>query len=148
MQSLPLVRHVLRDEALTRGLGDVEGRMIVEWLVERVENLVHEEVTEAQAWEQLQQWSRWARSVTCFVRLWESPKTRANAVQLAAAERVNWPLPTARMEAAEVMERILAWENRFSSSSQLSVLSSQIKQSPGPCPGLIERPLQGRKPAA
>jgi hypothetical protein len=112
MQSLPLVRHVLRDEALTRGLGDVEARMIVEWLVDRVENLAHEGVTEEQAWEQLRQWCRWTRSVTCFVRLWESPKTRANAVQLAAAERVRWPLPSGRMDTAEVMERILAWENR------------------------------------
>ena len=35
MQSTPLVRHILRDEAVTRGLGDVEARMVVEWLADR-----------------------------------------------------------------------------------------------------------------
>ena len=28
----PMIRHVLRDEAITRGLGDIEARMLMEWL--------------------------------------------------------------------------------------------------------------------
>ena len=34
-----LIRHVLRDEALTRGLGDIEARMLVEWLADWTELL-------------------------------------------------------------------------------------------------------------
>ena len=30
----PLLRHALRDEALTRGLGDIEGRMLAEWVAD------------------------------------------------------------------------------------------------------------------
>ena len=29
-----LIRHVLRDEALTRGLGDIEARMLAEWVAD------------------------------------------------------------------------------------------------------------------
>ena len=42
MQSTPLVRFILRDEALTRGLGDVEARILIEWLVDRADGLAAE----------------------------------------------------------------------------------------------------------
>ena len=41
MHSTPLVRHVLRDESVTRGLGDIEARMLVEWLADRAEQTAH-----------------------------------------------------------------------------------------------------------
>ena len=47
MQSKLLVRHILRDEAVTRGLGDVEARMIVEWLADRAEQAAVVAPTEA-----------------------------------------------------------------------------------------------------
>ena len=35
----PLIRGIVRDEALTRGLGDIEARMLVEWVVHWAELL-------------------------------------------------------------------------------------------------------------
>ena len=34
-----LLSHILDNEALTRGLGDPEARLLVEWLVEQAERL-------------------------------------------------------------------------------------------------------------
>src|SRR4051794_596504 len=39
MRANPWVDHVLADEALTRGLGDEEARVLVEWLVDKAEDL-------------------------------------------------------------------------------------------------------------
>src|SRR5687767_6050298 len=46
----PLLRHVLRDEALTRGLGDIEARMLVEWLTDWTELLAEAARTDDDAW--------------------------------------------------------------------------------------------------
>ena len=45
-----LIRHVLRDEALTRGLGDIEARMLMEWLADWTELLADAARTEDDAW--------------------------------------------------------------------------------------------------
>ncbi|MBV9124983.1 MAG: hypothetical protein JO112_16640, partial [Planctomycetes bacterium] len=37
--SKPFWSPILQDDALTRGLGDPEARVLVEWLVEQVERL-------------------------------------------------------------------------------------------------------------
>jgi ribosomal protein S12 methylthiotransferase accessory factor YcaO len=112
MQSTQLVRHILRDEAVTRGLGDVEARMIVEWLADRTEQVAQAAATEAAAWDQVRDLCRRARVIACFVRLWAVPGSRGAAVQLAAAERTNWPLPTGDTDPGELMEGILAWTDR------------------------------------
>ena len=39
MADRPLWGQILDDEALTRGLGDPEARVLVEWLVERADSL-------------------------------------------------------------------------------------------------------------
>jgi hypothetical protein len=112
MQSLPLVRHILRDEAVTRGLGDVEARMIVEWLVDRVEQVGITAQNEADAWQQVHQLNRRARIVARFVNLWSSEDSRGSALQLVGVERLHWPLPGGDVDPGELMEGILAWTDR------------------------------------
>jgi hypothetical protein len=112
MQSTPLVRHVLREEAVTRGLGDIEARMIVEWLAERAEQIAITAPNETIAWVLVRRHCRRARAIACFVRLWADPESRGAAIQLAAAERMHWPLPTGEIESGELMEAILGWEDR------------------------------------
>src|SRR5947207_2362141 len=45
-----MVRSVLRDEALTRGLGDIEARMLMEWLANWTELLADAARNEDDAW--------------------------------------------------------------------------------------------------
>ncbi len=111
MQSTPLVRHILRDEAVTRGLGDVEARMIVEWLADRAEQAAITLPTEAAAWAVVRVQCRRARVIAMFVRLWTTGQ-RGSAVQLAGAERLHWPLPAGDVDPGELMEGILAWVDR------------------------------------
>jgi len=112
MQSTPLVRHILRDEAVTRGLGDVEARMIVEWLAVRAEQIALTAANEAIGWESLRNVCRRARVIACFCRLWAVRATRGAAIQLVASERLHWPLPTGEVDPGELMECILAWVDR------------------------------------
>jgi hypothetical protein len=112
MQSSPLVRHILRDDNLTRGLGDVEARMLVEWLVDWAELLADVTETEEAAWERLHGLCRRARAIGRFVVLWAEPPSRGAATQLAAAERFTWPLPSDPVDSGELMGQILDWESR------------------------------------
>jgi hypothetical protein len=111
MLSTPLVRHILRDEAVTRGLGDVEARMIVEWLAERAEQAAAIMPTEAAAWASVRAACGRARVIATFVRLWTTGN-RGAALQLAGAERLHWPLPPGDVDPGELMETILAWVDR------------------------------------
>lgn len=111
MESTPLVRHILRDEAVTRGLGDVEARMIVEWLADRAEQAAANQPTEAAAWARVRADCRRARVMSAFVRLWTAGN-RGAAVQLAGAERLYWPLPAGDVDSGELMEGILGWVDR------------------------------------
>jgi hypothetical protein len=112
MHSTPLVRHILRDEAVTRGLGDVEARMIVEWLAAQAEQIALTTASESIAWERVRGVCRRARVIACFCRLWAIPETRGAAIQLVASERLHWPLPRGDIDAGELMEGILAWVDR------------------------------------
>jgi hypothetical protein len=112
MQSTPLVRHILRDEAVTRGLGDIEARMIVEWLAERAEQIAGSAPSEEIAWAALRRICRRARAISCFVRLWADPDSHGAAIQLAAAEKMFWPLPTGEVDLGELMADILGWVDR------------------------------------
>ena len=103
MHSTPLVRHILRDEAITRGLGDVEARMLVDWLTDRAERIADEVPTDAAGWAAVRAMCRRARAVACFVRLWTDPASRGSAAQLAAAAPRPWPLPGGDAAPGEVM---------------------------------------------
>jgi hypothetical protein len=107
----PLLRHVLRDEAITRGLGDIEARMLIEWIANWTELLAEAARTDDDAWSCVRRLCRRGRAIGRFVQLWCEPNHGA-AAQLAAAERFNWPLPNRDVEAPDLMHHILAWENQ------------------------------------
>jgi hypothetical protein len=109
MLAKPLLGDILRDDSLTRGLGDPEARVLVEWLVEQADGLAGRPVPEAAA--AVRRLCRRGRAIACFVRLWCYERSRGSAIQLAAAERFGWPLPTQRAaDPCEMMQEILAWE--------------------------------------
>jgi len=101
-----LLAPILDNDALTRGLGDAEARMLVEWLVEEADRHAVPG-DDAAAERQVQRLCRWARGVSRFVHLWCYQEARAAAIQLAASERFEWPLPATWLEPCELMERIL-----------------------------------------
>jgi hypothetical protein len=105
----PLIRQVLQSESLTRGLEDPEARVLVEWLVEKVDQLAVDSTAEPSHPRTFEQLSRRARAVARFVSLW-SQGERGSAVQLAAVERFTWPLPTAAVDPCELMKSILSRE--------------------------------------
>jgi hypothetical protein len=102
----PLIQLVLGDEALTRGLGDAEARVLVEWLVERAEELAGTTAADGE----LRKLCRRGRAVARFVALWGQRRGRGAACQLAASERFGWPLPEGDVEPCELMQSILHWE--------------------------------------
>jgi hypothetical protein len=107
-----LLSQVLDDEALTRGLGDAEARVLVEWLVERTESLVSADDSEDRARYELGRLRRRARSISRFVALWCHYGERGAAGQFAAAERLNWPLPDDEADPCDLMQLILEWEDQ------------------------------------
>jgi hypothetical protein len=110
MLARPLLSHILEDDALTRGLGDPEARVLVEWLVEQAERLGAEKDDEASGRE-VRKLCRRARAIGRFVGLWCYQRERGAAVQLAAAERFTWPLPVSRtVDPCELMQTIVACE--------------------------------------
>jgi hypothetical protein len=105
----PLLYHILSDEGLTRGLGDAEARVLVEWLVERAEDLA--ESAEPQTAEiEVRRLCRRGRAIARFVTLWGQPRSRGAAGQLAASERFAWPLPDPTVDPCELMQAIVGWE--------------------------------------
>jgi hypothetical protein len=104
-----LLDLILRAEHLTRGLGDAEARLLVEWLVERAEACHAESGLEA-AGQEVGRLCRRARALARFVGLWCYEEEPAAAFQLAATERFPWPLPTGAVDAWELMHDILTWE--------------------------------------
>ena len=107
-----LLSQVFDDELLIRGLGDAEARILVEWLVERAESLAAAGLGEEAARAAVARFRRRGRSVSRFVALWCYLGERGAAGQLATAERLNWPLPNAEVDPCELMQTILAWEDR------------------------------------
>ena len=107
-----LLSQVLDDEAITRGLGDVEARVLVEWLVERAELLVSTEGSEDRTRHELGRLRRRARSISRFVTLWCHSGERGAAGQFAAAEKLNWPLPDDEADPCDLMQLILDWEDQ------------------------------------
>ena len=102
-----LLAPILDNDAVTRGLGDAEARMLVEWLVEEAE--IHAAAVEdiEAVGREVERPVQVARGISRFVQLWCYQEARAAAIQLAATERFEWPLPATWMEPCELMEVIL-----------------------------------------
>jgi hypothetical protein len=112
MLAKALLSHILGNEALTRGLGDPEARMLVEWLVDQAELLASRQAGEEVLRTEVNKLCRRGRAISRFVGLWCHEGMRGGAVQLAATERFTWPLPTRRVDPCELMQTILDWEAR------------------------------------
>ena len=93
---------ILHDDHLTRDLDDAEAWMLVEWLCE------HADAGDDRA---VQALCRRGRLIARFVALWCYEASPSAALQLAATERLAWPLPTGEADACDLMAGILAWEN-------------------------------------
>jgi hypothetical protein len=114
----PLLGQILGDETLTAGLTDPEARILVEWLVERVERLSAEAETEDRVREQFRRLCQRARLVRQFVVLWCHRQDAGAAAQLAACVRASWPLPSAAGgDPCDVMTAVLASESEERSSA-------------------------------
>lgn len=107
-----LIRGIARDESLTRGLGDEEARMLVEWVVDWAELLSDAARTDDDAARLVNRLTRRGRAIGRFVQLWCQPKHRPAATQLAASERFTWPLPNEHVAPPDLMEHILNWESQ------------------------------------
>lgn len=110
MVARPLLSSIVRDEALTRNLGDEEARMLVEWLVDHVEKLGGTLVSDRLLQTEVKNLCRRARVMARFVELWCHRRTPGAAIQLAAVERWTFPLPDAPIDACDLMEELLEWE--------------------------------------
>jgi hypothetical protein len=111
-----LLSQILHNDALTRGLGDEEARVLVEWLVEQAEQVGDTAPSAQAAVAEVQRLCRRARAIVRFVVLWcHTERGRGAAVQLAATERFGWPLPTTTVEPCELMFDILCWEEEHAS---------------------------------
>ena len=110
MLANPLLNHILCDEALTRQLGDAEARVLVEWLVDQAEVLAETRSPE-EATGEVRRLCRRGRAIARFVALWGQPRSRGAACQLAASERLHWPLPEAAVDPCELMQAIVSWED-------------------------------------
>ncbi len=110
MRIKPLLNPILGDDSLTRGLGDPEARVLVEWLVEQAERLAEVAPTENAGVTQVHRLCRRGRAISRFVQLWCNARERGAAVQLATVERFTWPFPPARVDPCELMQNILHYE--------------------------------------
>ena len=103
-----LLHPILRDDALTRHLGDAEARILVEWLVEQAESIA----TDSDAAEKVRTMCRRGRAIGLFVSLWCYREQPGAAAQLANAEGFDWPFPEPGIDPDLLMEHILEHEKR------------------------------------
>src|SRR5688572_25314799 len=104
-----LLQPVLEDDLLTRGLGDEEARLLIEWLVDRAEHSRLRLSASERALE-VQRLCRRARAVSRFVTLWCHHRSHGAACQLAASERFRFPLPLPDADPYDLMRVILEHE--------------------------------------
>ncbi|MFL5339093.1 MAG: hypothetical protein ACJ8F7_02915 [Gemmataceae bacterium] len=112
MRIKPLLNLILDDEALTRGLGDSEARVLIEWLTDWVEGIAQRCPVETEAAARVELLRRRGRAIRRFVDLWCHECDFGAATQLAAAERFRWPLPDPDADPWFLMHQIVAWEER------------------------------------
>jgi hypothetical protein len=105
-----LLSHILNNDLLTRGLGDPEARMLVEWLVDQAEQIADRASSDRTAQKQVEALCRRGRAIGRFVGLWNQPRARGAAGQLAVAEGFTWPLPSPTADPCEIMQAVLTWE--------------------------------------
>jgi hypothetical protein len=108
MLTRDLLAPILEDEALTRGLGDAEASMLVQWLVDQADR----GAAAGAGARDVHLLCRWGRAVCRFVYLWCHAGLPGPAIQLAASERFEWPLPATWLEPCDLMEQILAYHAR------------------------------------
>ena len=120
MSVTALLQPVLNDDLLTRGLGDEEARLLVEWLADRAQD-AHERLPEAEQLGAMLRLCRRARAVARFVDLWCHQQLHGAACQLAASERLRFPLPLPEADPYELMRVILEHEYADYRVSELSV---------------------------
>ena len=106
-----LLTPILNDDHVTRGLEDSEARMLIEWLVARVEVHYQHDRNERRLQGEVTRLCRRARAITRFVVLWCHEHSPSAALQLAATERFAWPLPISETDAGDLLGDILAWED-------------------------------------
>lgn len=111
MLARSVLNHILDDEGLTRNLGDEEARVLVEWLVEEAERL-SPPLSDAAALAEVRTLRQRGRALGRFVRLWSIDDDRKGAMQLAASERFDWPLPDGPVEPCLLMQQIVWFEAR------------------------------------
>ena len=105
-----LLNVILADEALTRGLGDAEARILIEWLTDWVETIAEQSVADTEALARVEMLRRRGRAIRQFVDLWCREGDFAAATQLAASVRFRWVLPEADADPWLLMHQILASE--------------------------------------
>lgn len=110
MPPMSILRPILDDDALSRNLGDAEARLLFEWLVERAERAAAKAGSEEAATKAVAILAQRARSIAKFIALWCDKADRGAAGQLASAERFDWPLPPADIDAWSLTGRILRFE--------------------------------------
>ena len=110
MRIRALLNRILDDEALTRGLGDAEARILIEWLTDWVETIAERYPGDTEATSRVEMLRRRGRSIRRFVDLWCHEADYAAATQLAASERFRWPLPEADADPWLLMHQIVGWE--------------------------------------
>ncbi len=108
--SKPLLSPILDNDVLTRGLGDPEARVLVEWLVEQAERLGTAASAEEIARGEIIELCGRARVIGRFVHLWCLAREYGAACQLAAVARFTWPLPEGPADPCDLMQGILSWE--------------------------------------
>lgn len=112
MRAKPYLKYIFANDGLTRGLGDEEARVLVEWLVEHTEELAEHEPNDDAVWVAVKRLCVRARSIGRFVGLWCHHRERGAANQLVVTERFDWPLPEGDIEACELMAHILSYEEQ------------------------------------
>jgi hypothetical protein len=110
MPDIGVLSLILGNEALTRGLGDAEARMLIEWLVEQAERLSAAALPKEALEAEVTRLCRRARALARFVSLWCYEQGRRAACQLAAVERFAWELPASAVDPCELMQEILFCE--------------------------------------
>lgn len=105
-----LLQPVLDDELLTRGLGDEEARLLIDWLVDQAELIAQRLQTVDRCRDEMTRLCRRARGVSRFVHLWCHQASHGAACQLAASERFTFPLPLPEIDAYDLMRDILDFE--------------------------------------